>query len=92
MVGQEQVFEALRQVMDPEIGANVVDLGLIRDVQIEDQGIHIRMVLTMAGCPLARFLTRSVQQAAEAVAEGKRVEVELLQEEWVPPWMQETGT
>lgn len=91
MVQQEQVLEALRQVMDPEIGASVVELGLIREVLIEGEDIRIRMVLTMAGCPLAQFMMQNVQQAAESVAEGGKVTVELLHEQWVPPWLQETG-
>ncbi len=91
MVQQEQVLEALRQVMDPEIGISVVELGLIRDVLIEGEDIRIRMVLTMAGCPLAHLMMHDVQVAAESVAQGARVTVELLQDQWVPPWLQETG-
>jgi metal-sulfur cluster biosynthetic enzyme len=91
MVSREQILEALRQVSDPELGASVVDLGLIRDVQIGEKEIHVRMVLTMTGCPLAPFMMHKVQQAVEAIAQGNRVTVELLEEQWVPPWLQEAG-
>ncbi len=87
MVTEADVRNALRGVMDPELGENLVDLGLIRDVSVSDEGIHISMVLTTAGCPLARFLISGVQRAVESVAEGKAVKVQLLQEEWVPPWI-----
>lgn len=91
MVTETDVRNALRQVIDPELGENLVDLGLIRDVVVSDQEINVKMVLTVAGCPLARYLMSLVQRAAESVADGKPVRVELLQEQWVPPWLREAG-
>jgi serine O-acetyltransferase len=91
MVTETEVRNVLRQVVDPELGENLVDLGLIRDVSVSDEEIIVKMVLTASGCPLARFLMMRVQRAVESIAEGKPVNVELLQEQWVPPWVQETG-
>lgn len=91
MVTKTDVRNVLRGVIDPELGENLVDLGLIRDISISDEEISVQMVLTAAGCPLARYLMSGVQQAVESVAEGKLVRVELLRERWVPPWLQETG-
>lgn len=89
MVTETDVRNVLRQVVDPELGENLVDLGLIRDVSVSGEEINVKMVLTAAGCPLARYLMLGVQRAVESIAEGKVVKVELLQEEWVPPWMVE---
>ena len=91
MVTETDVRNALRQVIDPELGENLVDLGLIRDVAVSDEEIVVKMVLTAAGCPLARYLMSLVQRAVESVAEGKPVRVELLREQWAPPWLQEAG-
>ncbi|MBI3989825.1 MAG: DUF59 domain-containing protein [candidate division NC10 bacterium] len=88
MVTPEMINEALRDVMDPEVQMNIVDLGLIREVRVEEDQIQIKMVLTVPGCPLARYLFWKVQEKVEAVSEGKRVTVELLDEPWVPPWME----
>jgi serine O-acetyltransferase len=89
MVTQTEVRDVLRGVIDPELGENLVDLGLIREVLVSEEEITVKMVLTAAGCPLVRYLMLGVQRAVESIAEGKPVKVELLQEQWVPPWMAE---
>lgn len=86
MVTREEVLSGLKEVIDPEIGANLVDLGLIREVRIEDDRIQVRMVLTMPGCPLARYLVSQVGSKVQTVAEGRTVDVQLLDEPWEPPW------
>ncbi len=92
MVTKEEVLTALKEVIDPEIGANVVDLGLIREVQVDDARIEVRMVLTMPGCPLAGYLVSQVENKVQMIAEGRTVEVHLLDEQWTPPWMQSSQT
>jgi serine O-acetyltransferase len=72
--------------MDPEVGMSVVDLGLIRDVVVEEHGVTVRMVLTFPGCPLAGYLAEQVYQGAIGAAEGLPVEVEVVDEPWTPPW------
>ncbi len=89
MVTETEVRDVLRGVIDPELGENLVDLGLIREVLVSDEEIMVKMVLTATGCPLARYLMLGVQRAVESIAEGKPVKVELLQEQWVPPWVAE---
>lgn len=79
-----QVYDALRVVYDPELGVNLVDLGLIYDVVIEDGNVQVLMTLTTPGCPLHS----SMVQAAEAgvwrgVPGVQSVHVELV---WSPPW------
>ncbi|HEU0139719.1 MAG TPA: metal-sulfur cluster assembly factor [Bryobacteraceae bacterium] len=87
MVTRIQVLSNLKEVVDPEIGANLVDLGLIRDVLIDDNRIQVRMVLTIPGCPLARYLISQVENKVQAVAEGRTVDVQLLDEPWDPASM-----
>jgi serine O-acetyltransferase len=85
MVTRDEVLSSLRDVIDPEIGVNLVDLGFIRDVEIAEDRIEVRMVLTMPGCPLAGYLVTQVQAKVEAMAEGRAVDVALVDEPWQPP-------
>jgi metal-sulfur cluster biosynthetic enzyme len=76
-------LDALRQVIDPEIGCNLVDLGLIYDVEIAGTKVRVTMTLTTPGCPMHESLCGGAQTALlnlEGVAEA---EVELV---WDPPW------
>jgi hypothetical protein len=59
MPTEQEVREALRPVTDPEIGMSVVDLGMIREVAIEGDGVEVKMVLTAPFCPLADFITET---------------------------------
>jgi serine O-acetyltransferase len=86
MTSRAEILESLRQVIDPEIGMNVVDLGFIKDVRVEGDEIHVAMVLSAPFCPLAGHIVEQVRRAAETAAGGRRIEVELLDEPWYPPW------
>jgi metal-sulfur cluster biosynthetic enzyme len=88
VVTQEEVLSGLKEVVDFEIGVNLVDLGLIREFQIENDRIQVRMVLTMPGCPLAGYLVSQVENKIRTIAEGKTVDVQLLDEPWKPPRME----
>ncbi len=87
MVTEAQILSSLREVVDPEIGVNLVDLGLVREVQIEDDCIQVRMVLTVPGCPLAGYLVSQVENKLRTVAPGMKVDVQLLDEPWDPASM-----
>ena len=87
MPTEQEIGEALRPVMDPEIGMSVVDLGMIREVAIEGDAVEIKMVLTAPFCPLADMITEQVRQAAAAVPGVKEARVKLLQERWDSSWM-----
>ena len=86
MTLEEQIRDALRNVIDPELGMNVVDLGLIRDIHINDGAVRIAMVLTVPFCPLTGYLVAQVQQAVEGVPGVEQTEVVLLDEAWEPPF------
>ena len=79
----DRVRSCLENVIDPELGINVVDLGLIYNIQIEENKISVDMTLTSQGCPMAGVLAGSVEQAVREAFEEVDVEVSLV---WDPPW------
>lgn len=77
------ILETLRQVVDPEIDCNIVDLGLIYGVVIEGSRVKVQMTLTTHGCPMHESIAQGVRMALlnlEGVADA---EVEVV---WDPPW------
>jgi metal-sulfur cluster biosynthetic enzyme len=79
----ESVREALRGVMDPELGLSIVDLGLVYDVQVEDSHARITMTLTSPGCPAGGQILMGAQNAAESAEGVESAEVNLV---WKPFW------
>jgi len=78
----EDLLEALRDVVDPELGVNVVDLGLVYGVAIEDdRSATIDMTLTSAACPLTDVIEDQTATALEGLVEGFRINWV-----WLPPW------
>ncbi len=80
---KEQILAALKKVKDPELGMNVVDLGLIYQVAEVQDGIKIAMSMTTPFCPYLSQLVDQVKRAAEAVPGVRRADVQLV---WNPPW------
>ena len=79
----DAITSCLENVIDPELGINVVDLGLIYNIHINGNKISVDMTLTTPGCPMAGMLAGSVEQAVRQAFEGADVEVSLI---WDPPW------
>ena len=80
----EQIYEALKSVQDPEIRIGVVDLGLVYDVVVEEDGkVAIKMTLTTPACPYGEMLLTMVHRAAEEVEGVTGVQVTLI---WDPVW------
>ena len=82
-IGRDQITQALRDVLDPELGMSVVDLGLIYDVQVEAGRVRITMTLTTQGCPLHDSMAEWVRQAVGRIPGVDEVEVAITFE---PPW------
>ena len=82
-VTEEMVLAALREVIDPEIGCNIVDLGLIYDVAITGDTVQVKMTLTTPGCPMAGSISWGVKQALLNLPPVTDAGVELV---WHPPW------
>jgi len=89
MLTAQMIREALRPVMDPEIGLSVVDLGMIREVIVDGDEVEVKVVLTAPFCPLAGLITEQVRQAAAAVPGVKQAKVTLLDQPWNPAWMRQ---
>lgn len=78
----DEVIEALKEVIDPELGVNIVDLGLIYGLlRSEDGALLINMTLTSAGCPLTEVLEEQTAQALDGVEGAFRINWV-----WMPPW------
>lgn len=81
---EDDVMGALEKVIDPELGIDLVNLGLIYDVQVDDAGhCTITMTLTTMGCPLGDFLNDAITEAATSVKGVKDCKINLV---WEPVW------
>ena len=81
-VTEDEVTEAMKDVVDPELGINVVDLGLVYDVHLdEDTNVVLDMTLTSAACPLTDVITDQTNQALEGIVND--VTINWV---WMPPW------
>jgi len=88
-VTAEQITDALRDVLDPELGMSVVDLGLIYGIDIDDGAVAVTMTLTAPGCPIHAAMAEWVQRAAMRVPGVSSVEVTIT---FDPPWTPERIT
>ncbi len=85
---EDQVKEALRAVSDPEIGLNVVQLGLIREIHLDQDEPEIKMMLTTPFCPYGGWLIQQVKDTAQQVI-GKNIKMTVLPELWDPNYMED---
>jgi len=83
MVNEHTILKALRQVYDPEIPVNLVDLGLIYSASVEDGVVRIKMTLTAIGCPMHTVIAQNVKTAVEALEGVKQADVDIV---WEPRW------
>ena len=84
MVNRDDVYDALRTVYDPEIPVNVVDLGLIYDVQVSDANdVFVQMTLTFPGCGMGPHIAQQAEWAVQDVDGVEEVNIELT---FDPPW------
>lgn len=81
---KESILGALENVIDPELGIDIVNLGLVYDVDLDDQGVAtITMTLTSMGCPLGPVIVDQVNTALSDLPEVKKTEVNIV---WQPVW------
>jgi metal-sulfur cluster biosynthetic enzyme len=83
MPTREDVVEALRQVEDPELGMDIVELGLLYDVEVEDSRVKVLYSLTSLGCPAGALIHEQIDEFTRSVPGVQEVEAELT---WDPPW------
>ena len=83
MATEEEITEALKDVYDPEIGVNIVDLGLVYNTEVDDGKVDVEMTLTSMGCPAGPILIQQIEEAVASVEGVKEVNVNLV---WSPAW------
>lgn len=86
IVSEEQVREALRQIEDPEVGLNIVDLGLVYDISVDGETVDIRMTLTSPGCPVGPQILNGARMVVQDLEGVETANVELV---WEPFWTPE---
>jgi metal-sulfur cluster biosynthetic enzyme len=83
---RDRVVEGLKEVHDPELGINIVDLGLVYDVSIEGDAVHVTYTLTTMGCPIGPLIEEQIRKMIEPIEGVDRVEAEMVLS---PPWTPE---
>lgn len=87
MLTTEVVQKALRQVKDPELGLNIVDIGLVYGVEVNEEGdVRVKMTLTSPGCPSGAEIMQDAKQVVEGLEGAGRVDIDLV---WEPYWTPE---
>ena len=86
VLSADTVRQALRQVKDPELDMNIVDLGLVYDVEVDDGLVRINMTLTSPGCPAGPMITNDIYKAVRAIEGVKDVDIDIV---WEPYWTPE---
>jgi len=81
---KNKILSALEEVIDPELGIDIINLGLVYEISFDDSGLtEIKMTLTTMGCPLADLLTDQIHDVLKEVPEVTEIKVELV---WAPVW------
>jgi len=83
LVSKEEVLGVLKTVVDPEIAFNIVDLGLVYDIQVKGNSVSIKMTLTTPACPFGPELIEEVKRKVGVLQGVGTVDVEIV---WEPPW------
>ena len=84
MYSKEELFLAISTVIDPEVGFNLVEMGLIYDASCDDEGnAYVKMTLSTKACPMHQLIQQWVKESVEKMANIKEVEIDLV---WEPEW------
>ena len=84
MILKDKVIEEIKKIYDPEIPVNIYELGLIYDIDIDqNNNVKIKMTLTTPNCPVAESLPNEVKNSIKEIKEVKNVDLDLV---WYPPW------
>jgi metal-sulfur cluster biosynthetic enzyme len=82
-ITEQLVLETLRQVLDPELGCNIVDLGLIYNIEIRGSDVAVLMTLTTPGCPMHESISMGAENALLSIDGVRNATVQIV---WDPPW------
>ncbi len=83
MPSEEEVMAVLKKCYDPEIPINIVDLGLVYDIDLKGDKVHVKMTLTAPGCPMHTMISEDVTRKLLTLEGVNDAEVEVV---WEPPW------
>ncbi|MEM0155361.1 MAG: metal-sulfur cluster assembly factor [Thermoplasmataceae archaeon] len=83
MVTKEEILQELKVVSDPEIGMDIVNLGLVYDVQVNGDRVYIKMTMTAPTCPVTPWILAEAQRVVENIEGVEAADVELV---WEPVW------
>lgn len=89
MFNKETVLKKIKTVLDPELGVNIVDLGLIYEVKIDGGNVNVLMTLTTPGCPMMAIFGQEVERKVRQIKGVKKVRVDLT---FDPPWTSDKMT
>lgn len=78
-----EVAEKLTRVIDPEVGMNIVDLGLVYDLEIDGEVVVVRLTMTTPACPMSSYIRQEAGKALRGISGLRRIETELV---WEPAW------
>jgi metal-sulfur cluster biosynthetic enzyme len=82
-LGVQDIYESLKAVYDPEIPVNIVDLGLVYEVKVNDSNVYVQMTLTAPGCGMGPYIAQQAEWAIQEIDGVEEVEIELVFE---PAW------
>ena len=89
MVTEDAVFEAIKEIIDPEVGINIVDMGLIYGVDVEADTVNVTMTLTSPGCPAGGQIVNGTQHVTQQLEGVEEVNINVV---WTPRWTPEMMT
>jgi len=82
-ISEKAIWDALKQVYDPELPVNVVDLGLIYNVAVKEDEVYVDMTLTAPGCPMHSYIAQDAARRLQEIPGVKKATVKVV---WDPPW------
>ena len=89
---EDRIYELLQTVIDPEVNINIIDMGLVYDIKIEDNTIDVAMTLSAKGCPLGDTIMEAAENAVKSEFAEYKININLVWEpEWNPSLISEEG-
>lgn len=82
-IDRRKIVRQLREVIDPELGVNIVDLGLVYNILVDDGKVVLEYTVTTPGCPMRRYLQQEIKKALESIDEIDNYEAKIV---WEPEW------
>lgn len=82
-IDRRKIVRQLREVIDPELGVNIVDLGLVYNILIDDGKVELEYTVTTPGCPMRRYLQQQIEETLESMEGVEEYETKLV---WEPEW------